>query len=409
MSDILNEILEFAKLQTAPIPDSPRRAVGQYPRGFEPGVTYEGDRWTITPEPQQGPLADWSNVLIEMGFDPEMFEIIQPVQSRIWTVPNSSGEPQKLFYYKANVRQKSSKAGIDDSDFELLKKEIKSYKPAKKKKVGGEDALVVCLSDWQMGKKDGDGTRGTIDRVMRLGDQVVERVEELRAAGKKCGTLYVVGMGDLIENCDGFYPMQQFNVELNKRNQRLVVRRLIVELLKKWSPLFDRVVVAAIAGNHGEERKNGKAYTDFADNIDIAVIEDVYDIFKENSAYKHFTWVLPTDHKLELVLSIAGHIVAFAHGHQFRGGGGGIQQKAVAWWKDAMYAFEPAGDATILTSAHYHHFQLLQDGKRTWIQCPSLEGGSDWYRNVKSKKSEPGTLVYRIDPEYGLKDLEILR
>ena len=47
-------------------------------------------------------------------------------------------------------------------------------------------------------------------------------------------------------------------------------RSNLIKALKEWSPMFKNVVVACGPGNHGENRKNGKAYTTFGDNFDVA-------------------------------------------------------------------------------------------------------------------------------------------
>jgi hypothetical protein len=70
--------------------------------------------------------------------------------------------------------------------------------------------MVVCLSDWQLGKADGDGVAGTIERIRRQAAAIRERIKR-----EKPDRLVVVGMGDLVESCDGNYPSQRFTVEMD--------------------------------------------------------------------------------------------------------------------------------------------------------------------------------------------------
>ena len=49
----------------------------------------------------------------------------------------------------------------------------------------------------------------------------------------------------------------------------------------------------SVPGNHGENRKNGKAFTTFGDNFDVAIFDEVAEIFQENPAYKHVKFVIP--------------------------------------------------------------------------------------------------------------------
>jgi len=311
-----------------------------------------------------------------------------------------------MHYYRANVRKKIA----DAPDFEELYKEIRKVKRPVRKLPSGEDTFIVNLADWQLGKADGDGTKGTIQRVLSLKEALVARVQELRKIGRPLDTLVLAGLGDMGENCDGHYAQQTFTVELNYRDQRKYVRRLVLDIIKALAPMFNRVIILAVPGNHGEVRKGGKSFTTFDDNVDVAVFEDLYDILQMNpDAYGHVTFVLPTDSRLEIVLDLSGKIVAFAHGHQFTRGGATIQQKMLNWWKGQMQGKQPAGDADILISGHFHHFQVVQEGSRIWFQCPALEWGSEWFRNTSGLHAEAGTLTMRIDPELGVRDVEILR
>ena len=54
------------------------------------------------------------------------------------------------------------------------------------------------------------------------------------------------------------------------------------------------------------------------------------------------------------------------------------------------------GDADILISGHFHHLFVVNEGKRTLMQCPSLDGGSDWFENLTGKSSFAGTLTFSI-------------
>lgn len=104
----------------------------------------------------------------------------------------------RLFSYKASIRLRSKYAiGLDYDD---LVKEIKKFKPKPERPKGGE-SFVICVADLQLGKKDGDGTIGTIQAFQQSVANIKQRVKELRRIGREIGTLYVVGMGDIIENC----------------------------------------------------------------------------------------------------------------------------------------------------------------------------------------------------------------
>jgi len=283
---------------------------------------------------------------------------------------------------------------------------VKRRKPKPPKDVLAERALVVCLADWQAGKSDHDGVEALVERLMELKSSVPARIKEANKTGKPISHLYVIGMGDMVEGCDGHYAQQTFSVELDRRQQVKLVRRMLTMMLTEWAKLPVKIVVGAVPGNHGENRKNGKSYTTFMDNDDLATFEQVQEILGHNpDAYGHISWVIP-DEDMTITLDICGTVVAFAHGHQFRGSGVPVA-KARTWWKGKMAAMHPAGDASCLVFAHFHHLNLLQDGPRTIFGCPSNDGGSRWFEEQGGPTTACGTLTFVAD-EDGWHDLRIL-
>jgi len=400
MNENKNPIFDYVKL-TEPVPDSPNIIVEQFSSDdiqitIPPGK-YNPDFLKAAVEEGPGP---WDDVLRKEGFDPEFYEVIEPIQ---WSSWDGAGEGRKMSV-KLQLR---SKRPVEDIDLEAIYKEIRKKKPAKVPKIVGDDALLVCIADSQMGKSDGEGVTGTITRLTNLEWQVRERILELRKAGKPIKKLVVAFMGDLIENCDGHYPMQTFTAELNLRNQNKVMRRIGINLLDSWVDLAEEILVLAVPGNHGENRKNGKAYTDFGDNFDVAIVEEIHDAFKTNpERYGHIKFVLP-DTDLTVTLKIAGQGVLFAHGHQFRGSGP-ISQRAWTWWQKQAFSFRPALLANILISGHYHHWssQSRTEG-RWWFQCPALEDKSQWFEEEQGENAQAGVLTMRIT-EKGPEDIQII-
>jgi hypothetical protein len=392
-----------------------RVAAPRYPEGWEPGVRLDGTTGHIVTRPTADREPRFEEHLKAFGFDPDEYEIVEPIQVRTWDsqVPGGSeivngrkvrkpNQVVQMWYYRASVRRRTS----SDIDVQALVEEIRKAKPRKPAQVAeGEDALVVGLADWQLGKSDGDGVQGTVDRVLASIDGIEARVNELRKAGRPLGALYLADMGDIFEACFGHYAMQTFKVDLDRRQQKKLGRRLIVKMIQRLAPLFPRVVVLGVPGNHGENRQMGKAATSFGDNDDVAVVEELAEIFDGREGFGHVSFVYP-DEDLVVTLRIAEQTVAFAHGHQARGGGS-IDTKIESWWKGQGHGMRPAGDATVLFTGHYHHLRIVQNGPRTWFQCPSIEGGSQWWTEQSGESSPRGTLTVRITPQ-GWSDLAVI-
>ncbi len=384
-------------LQT-PVAQNVRAPRVSHPQGFEPGVKWDGKRGTITSRPQDG-QPDWNDILKTFKFDPEVYEVIEPVQVRSWDVL-SEGLTKTMWYYRANLRQKRA---ATDADMAAIIAEIKAHRvrpiPVPPKT---ERAFVAVLSDWQLGK---ERTEEAVDRVLRGLDGIYTRIIDLDRIDRPVDAVYLLGLGDIIENCDGQYAMQAYQTELNRREQVTLARRLITKYVTTLAAEH-RVVVAAVPGNHGENRKDGKAFTDFGDNDDVAVFEQVADVIAANPAYGHVSFVLPKN-DLTLTLDIAGTIVGLAHGHQARRAGS-AQQKMQAWWAGQAFGQLPIGDAQILVSGHFHHLSIIEDGPRTHMQAPTMDSGSQWFSETAGKPSRPGLLTFTVDSN-GWDDVMVLR
>tara|TARA_B100001939_G_scaffold273248_1_gene241107 strand:- start:1033 stop:2244 length:1212 start_codon:yes stop_codon:yes gene_type:complete len=390
----MSSLEDYAKSERAF--QNAKRLKGNHPKGWEPRIDTSKKEIVSKPQKKAGNPQDhrWDKYLEELGFNPDEFEIIEPFEIRSWDSNTENGK-DTFYYYKAKI---ISKHAVNDRDFDFksLLSEIKKSKP-KPQTINGKSSMIVCLSDWQMGKRDGDGTKGIVERIEQMIPDVTARIKELRKSGVDLAHLYVVGLGDIVEGCEGFYPMQEHSVEYDLRRQKMIARRLLVKSLKAWAPLFKNVVVACVPGNHGENRKNGKAFTTFGDNFDVAIFDEAAEIFQENPAYKHVKFVIP-ENDLWLTLDVSGTIIGLAHGHQFRTGGRYSHQKAVAWLSGQAFGMTEMGDADILISGHFHHLFVVNEGKRTLMQCPSVDGGSEWFENMTGKSSYAGTLTFSITP-----------
>jgi len=389
---------EFLKVQRD-IEDAavPRRP---HPKGWEPGI--DTAKGTLTVQGSEQPPSEWADIIRELGLDPAAWTVdeSQPVQVRTW----DSGD-KRMYYYRATVVPARDFAV--EPDVEALIREVKRRKPAPlREEILAERALVVCLADWQAGKSDHGGVEALVERLMALKDAVPKRVKEAHKTGAPISALYLVGMGDMVENTCDHYAQQTFSVALDRRQQVKLVRRILTMMITEWSKLPVKMVVGCVPGNHGENRRGGKSFTTFEDNDDLAVFEQVAEIVGHNpDRYSNVSFVIP-DGDMTITLDVCGTVVAFAHGHQFTGSGLPLN-KAKTWWSGKMRAMHPTGDAQVLVFGHYHHLQVLQDGPRTIFGCPSNDGGSRWFEERGGPTTACGTLTFVADKD-GWHDLRIL-
>jgi hypothetical protein len=404
-----------AKTLLEPVPASVRGAPAarkpkaSAPSGWEPGVVWDGTTGAIVSRPLEGE-PDWNEQLKSWGFDPALYRVVDnTVQIRTWDAAIGNGETKQMWYYRANIEtRKPQHDQATREDIATLIAEARKRRPRApaKPKGGAPSAFIVTLSDWQAGKRDYDGLQGLISRIVEGVADVKERIARLRRAGDTLDQLCILGLGDLHEACDGFYAQQTFSVELDDREQDKVVRRLILYALRELSPLFSRTLVAAVGGNHGENRKGGKSYTSFGDNRDVSAFETVAEVVAEaGDRFGDIAFVLPRE-DLTLTLDVAGTTVGLAHGHQATGSGS-AEAKIMSWWKAQALGGQPIGEARVLFTGHYHHVRHVEDFGRQWFQSPALEGGSRWWTETQGSRARPGILTAVIDAD-GARDVAIV-
>lgn len=251
----------------------------------------------------------------------------------------------------------------------------------------------------------GGTSEDTTRKILQMIDDVEDRIKELRKAGRTLGSLYVLGLGDMIERCSGFYANQAFVTDLTEAEQMELAVHLIVKAIKTWAPLFEQVVVAAVVGNHGENRKDGKANTDrVRDNADTAVFKTAALVLQENpDRYGHVSFMIPKD-RSTLCLDIAGVTVGLAHGNQYTSAQGALKK----WWEGQQLGYQPVADAHILITGHYHHLKVDQYGPRTHIQTPAMDPGSRWFSEGSGQESPSGTVTFVVQESKGWADLQVI-
>jgi predicted phosphodiesterase len=360
-------------------PKAPSRTHSQ---GWEPGVAWNGKEGTIVTGALPAENApNWDTILKVWGLDPDKFQVVEPVLFNVWGDPLGQLNRQ----WKGKVVQRTVS---QDADMERLVQEIKKHKFAKPLIREEGLAMLVAISDLQLGKGEGGGTAGIVARFLAGINEVEARWKELVKTGRPLSRLVVVGLGDVVESCDGHYDMQAFQTDLDRREQITVARRLLVKAITSWARFAPQVIVAAIPGNHGENRRGGKAFTTFGDNDDVAVFEQAAEVVGANPDYDHVKFAFPKN-DLTMTLDVCGTIVGLAHGHQFRG-------NPLTWWAKQALGLQRTGDSSLLLAGHLHHLVVQQSGARTFVQAPSLDGGSQWFTETQGASAPAGILTMTV-------------
>lgn len=376
-------------------PEAQRRPAAPAPKGWEPGVAYAptGGMTVTTTATHLAAHGDekawhalvedlgisvppgWRVRLVEAKYDPVAWTRETPEQDKATTQP--------VWRYRFAVEP--AVAGLDIGE---LVQSVKRRKAAPAERPTGTAAYVIAMGDTQIGKMDGDGPEGTIDRILASVEGQKKRLKELRRLGRPVGDVYALWLGDCIEGFVSQGGGNAWRTQMTLTEQVRVVRRLMLHQIEELAPLADHVVLASIPGNHDEAVRFGKGITRYDDSWAVEAAVQVGDALELNkAAFGHVSIVVPGRDELTLTLDIAGTRVGLAHGHQFRPG------KAQTWWAEQAHGLQPIGDATLLLTAHLHHLQVMQGGAKTHVQVPAFEGESTWWRHSHGQVAPSGAVT----------------
>jgi len=378
-----------------------------YKSGWQPGLeineaTGQGEITHVGTDPNFRNKFD--DILLTWGFDPKIYEIVDTVRASSWNAQLKGGVVETFYAFKGIVRKKNPG---QDKYFKALFKQAGKKPPLKSKTHGGDTAFLFFMADWQLGKKD-FGVENTIKRYDVALQDAVNRIKELRRAGVQIDEIYMIGLGDLTENCTPhFYESQPHNVSLTLIEQYALARSMIMKTIDTFLPHADKLVLAGAPGNHGEMSRTSKGQVattrlDNSDTMHLQICEEIMSANKER--YKNVTVDIPDG--FHQVMDIKGIPCGWTHGHMTGGSGSNPENKIENWWKGQMYGFLPMSAVQILITGHYHHFRAKQQGDRTWFQSPSLDKSIDFTAR-SGLWSHPGVLTFTVNKK-GWDNLKIL-
>lgn len=367
------------------------RSKQQHPKGWTPGVQLDSAGGHIVTTPLAEPPADWSHILGDLlppGYNVADYEVIgDSVEVRAWDANVGAGETTRLYYFKARIRKRTTltdELALED----LIAAARKVKQPKLKETDSDERCYFVQITDLQAGQGDGDAVAGMVARVQQLSLLVQQDLQRLKKQGTPATQILVPMTGDLVEGINGWYEMQTFSVELDRRDQVKLVRRLLTEFLLQLVEHGLPVHVAVVPGNHGENRNGGKAYTTLGDNDDVAVVEQIAEAFQLANV-SNVTFSFPHKEELSLTVEVLGWVVGLTHGHLARSGTG-VEGRVLNWYSKQAAAKEPVGDSHLLFTGHYHHGRFQQlIGDTWWVQGGALCDKSAWFAQSAGLVSDP--------------------
>ncbi|MBT8213342.1 MAG: hypothetical protein KJN71_09365 [Acidimicrobiia bacterium] len=328
-----------------------------------------------------------------------------------WEKQRMSGIAQ-MRRYSAKIRRRAGSLP------RLVRKDLdEAIASAKKaattrRKYHETNLLVVNIADLQLGKtQKGMGTKENLERIYSRMEQAAEWAAELKPR-----RIALVNPGDLVEACDGFYPTQTYEVDLNNREQMRLAVQIVADHLAALSPHCEELVFATAPSNHGEYRTGtAKTVTDPArDNRDLLVGDMIAELAPHR--WPHLEIALPHETGGDPYLASFqtsdgpdARRIGVIHGHQVRGSGGAPIIKLAQWWaQNFMSDFNrPRGaegvypeECHVMIAGHFHHMGYHCGKSRILITAPASDLGSEWFETSTGIANPAGLLCFTVDEQH---------
>lgn len=359
------------------------------PDGWRPYMELGNDGGVFVSLPRTaGDLPDAVDLFADFDLDPNQWRVTGVRRSR-W----QRWDGEWLESARVAIVPASLVGAVDNSDLEQLVAGIAKWRPRTTAKPHtGTLSAVYAIGDTQYGKDAGDGTEGTIARVMSGLSGSLSRHKELTKLGRPIGSVILPQLGDAIEGCVSQNGKVLGRSDIQAQTSQVRIgRRILMEWIKAFAPLVEEIIVPVVPGNHDETTR--QTITDPTDNWQIDIVSAVQDACAENPALAHVQFRYPERDNSTLAIDLNGQILGMAHGHQIRGG-------AAKWLQAQALGNTPVGNADVLLTAHFHHFIAQQIGPRLHIQIPASDGGSAWFRNTNGLDSPTGIVSFVMGDGY---------
>lgn len=369
---------------------------------WHPGIDIdprEGGEFRTAPRPvsREAPETEptEAELLAEFNLDPAVWEVVSARKSQ-W-----QGGPGGTWLEARRVSFRRRDAVLDEADVESL---FRPYYPVpypgEVVRQNKPDRIVmVPAGDLQLGKADGGGTAATIERFCRLTDEIGNRILTEDTGRRGSTSLILPWLGDCIEGIVSQKGRLIASLDVTLTEQVRIYRRLMMHQIAVLAPKAARVVIPVVPGNHDETTRAQQMPV--TDSWAIEGASAVADWMAGRPEYSHVEFVFPEPGEFGITLNVGSvknpFTMAFTHGHVATSPAG-----VIPWWKGQAYGRQHAGQADMLVSAHFHHFRMEHTGgRRTWLQIPALDGGSDWYRSRSGEDAFTGMVTVEITPGLG--------
>jgi len=350
----------------------------------------------------EAPVTDWTHIFQRFNLNPNDFTIVDDtVRCSTWqqskALENGERDIVNLYSYRARFQRKAEDA-LTEADYAAAQARLRAYKLPQRIPgcgLGVPVAAVLNLADMQLHKPDGDGLKGTLDRLMNGLENFEDYVARQRAGGRNIDELVMVNNGDPFEGVSGNYANQLHTVHTGLREQMNTVLDVWETYSRELFPQFDKAQFVSVHCNHTQFGRQGGAKDSLTGDSDTGsafLAEALQRILKGRPEFDHVRFTIPDD-QMNVYTEAAGVPMGFNHGHKIPGAGADGFEK---WLNGQVRGDNLAYRARVWITAHKHSLQFFDLGSASVFQCPSCDGGSKWLRDTAGRYSQSGILALLV-------------
>lgn len=359
--------------------------------------TWKGDEGTIDVV-ISGEKIDNEGILKKFGHDPDNVSIVGTLEETHWQ--NGAGEWQHRYKFKTE-RNREEDLTIEDLPLlysQVMDRDVASPRESLPAQPVTNRATVVVWADVQVGKTGSRG--GTPELIERIG----EKREKLRQylGDNPADKAYFLSVGDEVESFENT-AQQMFTNDLSFPDQLDLELTFELDMITDLSDYADEVIVSGCSSNHCRWRAGKNALGAPKDDYGLYIKRQLEKALRLSERFDGVSFVYPEEWDETVAVDVLGTKIGLAHGHQVSN-----PNNIEGWWTKQVFGAQATAEADILLTGHFHTFRAqpigrsLRTGKnRWWLQAPTLDNGSDWFRNLQGSDSDAGLLVFQVD-ENGL-------
>jgi hypothetical protein len=370
-----------------------RASKAQVPPEYQKHSVSDGDTGTASTGPVYELITDERDLLTIAGLDPDEWMI--EGKAHQWSKETVDGRTLRSFFFGYRRR-------VEQIDLPALYAEVArtTYRPVKHEV--GAATLVVAWADMQLGKVGSRG--GTPELLVRLAQKRVALEAHMKS--RKITRSVFVDVGDSNEGFENV-ASQMFTNDLSLPQQidcAAVEEWKTIVLMARYGP----VKALSVPSNHGAWRAGKQILGRPGDDWGLVVQSRLE--FQAALIGLPVEFHRPGEWDESVAVDVQGTRLGVHHGHQ------SACDQMPKWWAGQQHGAQATADADILLTGHYHHLRVMPTGRsqrtgksKWWLQCPTLDNGSDWFRNKSGDDSDPGLLVFEVnDDGFDLQSLTIL-